>query len=136
MESGSANATVVTNSFIKKEVYIHTCKYKHHKYIFECCIIQIGIMVKCSDTENNDTYFRCILVEDEFLKFSEALQSVSHEYDAKDTINILHHAEEIKGNFFTFSLSRIILPLHTPSTRNRKEGRCGGFGLEIVISSS
>eukprot|EP00597_Dinobryon_sp_UTEXLB2267_P003350 CAMPEP_0170061732 /NCGR_PEP_ID=MMETSP0019_2-20121128/3199_1 /TAXON_ID=98059 /ORGANISM="Dinobryon sp., Strain UTEXLB2267" /LENGTH=437 /DNA_ID=CAMNT_0010267655 /DNA_START=258 /DNA_END=1571 /DNA_ORIENTATION=+ len=53
-------------------------------------------MVKCSDSENIDTYFRCILVEDEFVKFSEALQTVSHEYDAKDTINILHHGEETK----------------------------------------
>ena len=51
-------------------------------------------MVKCRDTNDIETYFRCILIEEELQKFCDALQTVSHEYDAKDTINIFHQSDK------------------------------------------
>lgn len=54
-------------------------------------------MVKCADVDGNDTYFRCVLFEEELRKFCEALKGVSQEYDANDTVNILHHEEKSPG---------------------------------------
>jgi hypothetical protein len=69
-------------------------------------------MVKCIDASDLDTYFRCILTEEELQKFSDALQIASHEYDAKDTINIIHHDHSTTGRISLF-LAPLYTALHT-----------------------